>query len=105
VRKSESALREQASFLNLTHDGIFARRMDDVITYWNRGAEEFYRWTAEEAVGKSHQLLQAGLPSTTWRSTPNCCVLAAGKRGGPDQGRWNPGGREAGRWSLQSDER
>ena len=43
---------QQASLLNLTHDTIFVRDMNDVITYWNRGAQELYGWTAEEAVGK-----------------------------------------------------
>jgi PAS domain-containing protein len=33
---------EQASLLDLTHDNIFVRDMSDVITYWNRGAEELY---------------------------------------------------------------
>jgi PAS domain S-box-containing protein len=42
----------QASLLNLTHDTIFVRDMSDVITYWNRGAQELYGWTAEEATGK-----------------------------------------------------
>jgi PAS domain S-box-containing protein len=51
---------QQAHLLNLTHDTIFVRDMSDVIKYWNRGAEEFYGWTAEQVVGKvtTHQLLQ-----------------------------------------------
>jgi PAS domain S-box-containing protein len=54
---------QQASLLNLTHDTIFVRDMNDVITYWNRGAQEFYGWTAEEAIGKrAHQLLQTVSP-------------------------------------------
>jgi PAS domain S-box-containing protein len=43
---------QQASLLDLTHDTIFVRDMQDVITYWNRGAEELLGWTAEQAVGK-----------------------------------------------------
>jgi PAS domain S-box-containing protein len=55
---------QQASLLNLTHDTIFVRDMSDIITYWNRGAEELYGWSAEEAVGKhSQQLLQAVFPT------------------------------------------
>jgi PAS domain S-box-containing protein len=62
---SETALRQQASLLNLTHDSIFVRDMHDVITYWNRGAEEFYGWTAAEVVGKvaTHKLLQTVFPA------------------------------------------
>ena len=63
--EAEVALREQASLLNLTHDNIFVRDMNDVITYWNHGAEELYGWTAEEVVGKrvtTHQLLKTVFP-------------------------------------------
>jgi len=55
---------QQASLLNLTHDTIFVRDMGDVITYWNRGAQELYGWTSEEAIGKNaHQLLQSIFPA------------------------------------------
>jgi PAS domain S-box-containing protein len=55
---------QQASLLNLTHDTIFVRDMSDVITYWNRGAQELYGWTAEEAIGKrSRELLQSVFPA------------------------------------------
>jgi PAS domain S-box-containing protein len=52
-RSAEATLREQASFLDLTHDSIVARRFDDdVITYWSRGAEELYGWDRAEAMGR-----------------------------------------------------
>src|ERR1700688_2349610 len=55
---------QQASLLNLTHDTIFVRDLGDVITFWNRGAQELYGWTAEEALGKhSEQLLQTIFPA------------------------------------------
>ncbi len=61
--RSESGLREKASLLNLTHDTVFVRDMNDVITYWNRGAEERYGWSSEEAVGRvSHELIQTRFP-------------------------------------------
>jgi PAS domain S-box-containing protein len=50
---------QQASLLNLSHDSIFVRDMRFVITYWNRGAQELYGWTAEEAIGKASQDLLA----------------------------------------------
>ncbi|TCL67190.1 ATP-binding protein [Rhizobium sp. BK251] len=59
----ERVLREQARLLDLTHDTIFVRDMNDVITYWNRGAEQLYGLKKEEAVGKvTHQLLQTSFP-------------------------------------------
>jgi PAS domain S-box-containing protein len=54
----------KASLLDLTHDTIFVRGMDDVITYWNRGAAQLYGWSGEEAIGQiSHQLLQTTFPA------------------------------------------
>jgi PAS domain S-box-containing protein len=54
---------QQASLLDLTHDTIFVRDMNHVITYWNRGAQELFGWTAEEALGKhSRQLLRTVFP-------------------------------------------
>jgi PAS domain S-box-containing protein len=55
---------QQASLLNLTHDAIFVRDMDFLITYWNLGAQELYGWAAEDVIGKhSHQLLQTVFPA------------------------------------------
>lgn len=55
---------QQASLLNLTHDSIFVRHLDNVITYWNRGAQELYGFTAEEAIGKrSHEFLHTIFPA------------------------------------------
>src|SRR5207245_1300367 len=61
--RSVSALREKASLLDLTHDTVFVRDMNDVITYWNRGAEELYGWESGQAVGNvSHELVQTSFP-------------------------------------------
>ena len=63
-RRADKALREQANLLNLTHDTIFVMDMDGVIRYWNRGAEERYGWTAEQAVGRFvHPLLETVFPA------------------------------------------
>jgi two-component system sensor kinase FixL len=67
VLQSQSAQageREKAALLDLTQDTIFVRSMDDVITYWNRGAAELYGWSAEEAVGRvTHDLLKTRFPT------------------------------------------
>ena len=52
-RAAGERIAEQANFLNLTHDSIFARDSKNVITYWNRGSEALYGWTSEETVGKT----------------------------------------------------
>src|SRR5262245_37788224 len=62
-RRDERTLQEKARLLDLTHDTVFVRDMNDVITYWNRGAEELYRWTCEEAIGRvSHNLTKTNFP-------------------------------------------
>jgi PAS domain S-box-containing protein len=103
-QRSEVKLRDQASLLDLTHDTIFVRGMDDVITYWNRGAEELYGWPRAEAVGKvTHQLLQ-----TTFR-TPldeiNTELLRAGRWEGELIHTKRDGTRVtvSSRWSLHRD--
>jgi PAS domain S-box-containing protein len=59
----QRVLREQAGLLDLTHDTVFVRDMNDIIIYWNRGAEKLYEWKKAEAVGKiSHQLMQTIFP-------------------------------------------
>src|SRR3984893_12346322 len=59
----EETLREQAALLDLTHDTVFVRDERDVIVYWNRGAEELYGWTKEEAVGTvAHSRMQTLFP-------------------------------------------
>jgi PAS domain S-box-containing protein len=63
-KRAEETLREQADLLNLTHDAIFVMDMEEVIKYWNRGAEERYGWTAEQAVGRDvHDLLKTFFPT------------------------------------------
>lgn len=56
-------LQDQASLLNLAHDSIFVRDMNNAIQFWNHGAEETYGWTREEAQGKvTHTLFQTQFP-------------------------------------------
>jgi len=63
LRQLGEAQREQARLLDLTHDSIFICDLNDVITYWNDGAERLYGWTREEALGKlPYQLLRSVYP-------------------------------------------
>src|SRR6266540_6364858 len=97
---------QQASLLNLTHDTIFVRDMSDVITYWNRGAQELYGWTAEEAIGKcAHQLLQTIFPMPIDEIRAE--LLRAGRWEGEIEKTKADGSQVvvASRWSLRQDER
>jgi PAS domain S-box-containing protein len=79
--------------------------MGDVITYWNRGAEELYGWTAEEAIGRNaHELLQAALPSPL--EVVRAELLSTGRWEGEIQKTRADGTglAVASRWSLRRDE-
>jgi PAS domain S-box-containing protein len=51
-RQAETKIIEQAALLDQARDAIFVRDLDHRISYWNRGAERLYGWSADEAVGK-----------------------------------------------------
>jgi PAS domain S-box-containing protein len=101
-----AVVRERARLLDLTHDTVFVRDLNDVITYWNHGAEELYGWTREEAVGQvSHQLLKTVFPHTLPDITAE--VLRTGRWEGELVHTKRDGTRVtvASRWSLQQDDR
>src|SRR5439155_8361642 len=52
-RQAEEKIREQAALLDKAQDAILVRDLDERILYWNKSAERFYGWTAEEALGKN----------------------------------------------------
>ena len=103
-RQAEETLRAQADLLNLTHDAIYVRDMQGVITYWNRGAEALYGWTAEEAKGRiAPELLKTVFPA------PYELMTAVLLRNGQWEGELRQSRRDgtqvvvASRWSLQRD--
>ena len=53
------SVREQAALLEIAHDAIIVRDPGSRIRYWNKGAEQTYGWTREEALGKvTHTFLE-----------------------------------------------
>jgi len=56
-------LARQAELLNLTHDAIIARDVNQRVFFWNRGAEERYGWSSDEVKGTvTDDLLQTIFP-------------------------------------------
>ncbi len=104
-REAAESLSAQAALLDLTHDAIYVRDRNDVITYWNVGAEELYGWRRQEAVGQNaNALLKTRHPTSTGAADQFA-----------DQSRWQGqlvhtcrDGSEVlvmSRWSVQRDER
>jgi two-component system, LuxR family, sensor kinase FixL len=105
-RRAEEEVHKQASLLDLTHDSVFVRDPNDVITFWNRGAEERYGWSRAEALGQiSHRIMQTIFP------TPLADIETELARTGHWEGELVHTRRDgtqvvvASRWSLQRDER
>ncbi|WP_259054569.1 sensor domain-containing protein [Methylohalomonas lacus] len=48
----QARLTQQAELLDKAHDAIIIRDMDNHVSFWNKGAERLYGWTAEEVAGR-----------------------------------------------------
>ena len=104
-RRAEAGLRERAALLDLTHDTVFVMDMEGVIKFWNRGAEERYGWTADQAVGRFvHGLLETVFPAPVEQ------IKVELERAGRWEGELRHTRKDgthlvvASRWSLERDE-
>src|SRR5271165_4021933 len=62
-KRAEAELRQMSHLIDQAHDAILIRDMQGTIRYWNRGAEQMYGWSSEEALGHiSHDLLGTRFP-------------------------------------------
>ncbi len=80
LQENAKQLQQQAELLNLAHDSIVVNDLEGRVVFWNRGAEQTYGWTKDEAVGKIiHDLLKTQFPSNLIEITAKLL----------SQGRWN----------------
>jgi PAS domain S-box-containing protein len=96
----------QANLLDLTYDAILVRDMNAVITYWNRGAEQLYGWSPQQAIGKrSHELFRTVFPAPLVDIEAE--LLRTGRWEGELKHTKPDGSRVVvlSRWSLRRDER
>ena len=74
-------LQKQIDLLNLTHDAVVVCGLDGLISFWSRGAERLYGWSAAEAAGKAfHEL------TTTESQLPAADLLSRAIEDGSWQG-------------------
>ncbi len=52
LQEQAAMLKQQSALLELSHDAIIVRDARNRVTFWNRGAEEMYGYSAAEASGR-----------------------------------------------------
>ena len=57
LRESEQALRQDKRLVEISHDAIFVWDFDGGIVEWNKGSEELYGYSRQEALGKRKEIL------------------------------------------------
>jgi PAS domain S-box-containing protein len=58
-------LQLQAELIDLSHDAILIRDSVSRVIFWNKGAEELYGWSSQEALGRlTHSLLKTRFPTS-----------------------------------------
>jgi two-component system CheB/CheR fusion protein len=67
LRESERLLRQEKQLVDLSRDPIFIWDFNGMILEWNRGSEELYGYSREEAVGKrKDKLLATVVPGSSF---------------------------------------
>jgi PAS domain S-box-containing protein len=104
-KQAEDRLRQQARLLNLAHDAIMVRDMEDRVEFWNHGAEDLYGWTAAEVQGrKASTFLYQDEPGSS--AAARADVIEKGKWTGECRHNRKDGGTTTvrSRWTLVRDE-
>ncbi len=73
-KRAEEQIREQAALLDQAQDAIMVRDLDQVVLFWNKGAEHIYGWSAEEAVGKDVRKLILKQPSEIFEAAQKTVI-------------------------------
>ena len=101
---ADEKVREQATLLDKAQDAILVCDLDLRILYWNHSAERLYGWSANDAAGRSVQmLLHRDSPAF---AAATRCVLERGEWVGEIE-QWTHEGKSLiveGRWTLVRDE-
>ncbi len=67
LRQTTAKLALQGQLVELSQDAVIVRDAKNVVLSWNKGAEDMYGWTSDEAIGKTlDQLLRTD--AADWRA-------------------------------------
>ncbi len=82
LRLSEEQLRQQQTLVDLSRDPIFIWDFDNGVVAWNRGSEELYGYSREEALGKrKDQLLRTEVPGSSFAALRDKLLADGSYRG------------------------
>jgi PAS domain S-box-containing protein len=103
-QRADERIREQAALIDQANDAILVCDLANRITFWSRGAERLYGWTAADVQGRTAaELLFKTCPAELTEA--NRAVMAAGRWEGELTQRARDGGEiiVASRWALLYD--
>jgi two-component system CheB/CheR fusion protein len=82
LRASEAQLKREMQLVELSRAPIFVWDFDDGIVDWNRGSEELYGYSRDEAIGQiKNSLLKTGVPNSSFDKLRNELLEKGGWRG------------------------
>ncbi|UCI16985.1 PAS domain S-box protein [Mesorhizobium sp. B2-1-8] len=68
LRDSEAHLRQEIRLVELSRSPIFVWDFDDGVVQWNRGSEELYGYSRDEAIGRhKEELLRPEVPGSSFK--------------------------------------
>jgi len=67
-----------AAIVDATEQAVVSVDLDGVVTSWNRGAEQLYGWSADEVIGRPHDVV---LPDGATSATAIQAIVAGGAVG------------------------
>jgi PAS domain S-box-containing protein len=79
-QRADERIREQAALIDQANDAILVCDLADRITFWSRGAQVLYGWTAAEVTGRAAEVVFPGLRPELEEA--NRALTAAGRWSG-----------------------
>ncbi|MGB2926378.1 MAG: PAS domain S-box protein [Limnothrix sp.] len=104
---AQEKIQEQAALLEVATDAIAVRDLDQIVQFWNPGAEKIYGWSAAEAIAANiQQLIYPDHVTNEDKQTALQIVLLEGEWQGELQKNTKDGRllTVASRWSLVRDD-